>query len=217
MYVLVACEESQEVCKAFRKLGVEAFSCDIQEPSGGFPQYHIQEDVLNILEGGEITTLSGDKYFIDAWDLIIAHPPCTYLTVAGAALLPKHPERIEKGFQAKDFFMKFYNCSCKHVCIENPVPMRVFELPKYSQIVYPYNFGELYKKKICLWLKNLPNLEPTKVVDKDLVPMYERIYKGKKKTCSRWYNGSSAKKRSKTFPGIAQAMAEQWTKFFINK
>jgi hypothetical protein len=210
MKVLVACEESQAVCKAFRERGHEAYSCDIQEPSGGCPQWHILGDCLKVLDGGEFTTMDGVKHFVESWDMIIAHPPCTYLTVAGACNIPKDPTRIDKGFEARDFFMKFYNHSCPKIAIENPVPMSRFNLPPYTQIVYPYMFGEPYKKKIVLWLKGLPKLVPSGEIDKESCQMYERIYRGKRRTTSKWYNRSASKSRSKTFKGFAEAMAEQW-------
>lgn len=201
MRVLVACEESQRVCIAFREKGHEAYSCDIEPCSGGHPEWHIQDDVL--------------KHLDENWDLIIAHPPCTYLTVASAANIPKHPERIQLGFEAAEFFMKLYNAKCKKICVENPVPMKRFELPKYTQIIHPYQFGELAHKRTCLWLKGLPQLKPTKEIDKSLIPMTVWTYSktGQRKSSSKWYNCSGkerAKMRSKTFEGIALAMAEQW-------
>ena len=196
MRVLVACEESQAVCKAFRNKGAEAFSCDLKDCSGGHPEWHIKGNALDYLD--------------DDWDLIIAHPPCTYLTIAGSIWLSRDCTRLSKGFEAADFFMKFYNCKCDKVCIENPVPMKVFNLPPYSQIIYPYNFGAESKKKTCLWLKGLPLLKPTKQIDPDTIPMYIREYKGKKKTCTQWYSNGNSVTRSKTFPEIAEAMADQW-------
>lgn len=140
MKVLVACEESQAVCKAFRELGHEAYSCDIQECSGGHPEWHIQGDVLPLLK--------------EKWDLIIAHPPCTYLTNAGARWLWAGGElntvRYAQGLEAKDFFMQFYNADCPRVAIENPVPSSIFELPECTQIIQPYEFGHPYSKKTCL-------------------------------------------------------------------
>ena len=204
MKVLVACEESQEVCKAFRALGHEAYSCDIQDPSGGHPEWHILGDALKAIEGGQVTTMG---------DLLIAHPPCTYLTVAGAANIPKHPERIQQGEEAAAFFMAFYNSEIPRIAIENPVPMRRFGLPPYTQIIRPYMFGHNNGKPVCLWLKNLPVLFAT-----DIVPCNPELtvwtYKGRRKSMSKWYNVGDrkdrAKLRSKTFPGIAKAMAEQW-------
>ena len=193
MKVLVACEESQEVCKAFRELGHEAYSCDIQECSGGHPEWHLKQDVLPLLN--------------EEWDLIIAHPPCTYLSNAGARHLYPHGllnmERYEKGLEAKEFFMKFLNCKCKKVCVENPLPSKIFRLPDYSQIIQPYEFGHPYKKKTLLWLKNLPPLKPTCIVE---CPQSTKV-------AGNWFNTGGKdrqKNRAKTFSGIAKAMAEQW-------
>lgn len=141
MRVLVACEESQRVCIAFRERGHEAYSCDILPPSGGHPEWHIQGDVLPLLK--------------EKWDLIIAHPPCTYLSNAGAARLYKvidgksyiERERFEKGLDAKEFFMEFYNADCDKIAIENPIPSAVYRLPKYTQTIQPYEFGHPYTKK----------------------------------------------------------------------
>lgn len=151
MRVLVACEESQAVCIAFREQGHEAYSCDIQPCSGGHPEWHIQDDALVLIsEGG--------------WDIIIAHPPCTYLTAAGAVRLYNadhtiaDPERLEKGRTAARFFRSIWDCDCQRIAIENPVPMSVFGLPRYSQIIEPYMFGDPWRKRTCLWLKNLPPL-----------------------------------------------------------
>lgn len=196
MRVLVACEESQRVCIAFRNKGHEAYSCDIIDCSGGHPEWHIKDDVLKHLEG---------------WDLIIAHPPCTYLTVAGASNIPRQPWRIEEGFKAAEFFMKLLNAPCEKICIENPVPMSRFGLPPYTQLIHPYEFGEPVSKRTCLWLKGLENLKPTNILDKNSIPRYKWICKktGKIHTTSSWYN-TSKKRRAKTFKGIAEAMAEQW-------
>lgn len=224
MNILVACEESQTVCKAFRELGHNAFSCDIQECSGGHPEWHICGDVLKYINGWNevfgISTLSfytqdGKKHILPfKWDLIIAHPPCTYLTGAGACNIPKHPERIEKGFEAKEFFMQIMNSNCDRIAIENPPPMKRFELPKYDQLVRPYMFGERNNKPICLWLKNLPPLIPTDIVEKDTnIVRWVHKATGEKKSCSKWYNTNTnkhSKHRSKTFEGVAKAMANQW-------
>lgn len=199
--ILVACEESQAVTIELRKLGHEAYSCDLQECSGGHPEWHLQQDVLSLLE--------------EDWDMIIAHPPCTYLTNGGAVRMYKQKgvideERFAKAMEAKDFFMAFMNCKCPKVAIENPIPMTCVGLPKYNQIIQPYEYGDPYSKKTCLWLKGLPPLQPTNILT-EYQPFINggggRLnrpnYKGKK-----FANG--AKKRSKTFPGIAKAMAEQW-------
>ena len=207
MKVLVACEESQEVCKAFRAKGHEAYSCDIQEPSGGHPEWHILGDALKAIDGGQVTTMDGETHDIGKWDLLIAHPPCTYLSNAGARFLyPKgvlNMERYEKGVEAKEFFMKFLNCNCEKVCVENPLPSKIFGLPDYSQIIQPYEFGHPYKKKTLLWLKNLPYLKPTCVVE----------CQQSTKVPGNWFNAGGKdrqRNRAKTFHGIAKAMAEQW-------
>lgn len=169
--VLIACEESQTVCKAFRERGFEAYSCDIIEPSGGHPEWHIQEDALLLINGSvQFVTLDGMLHKVDTWDLIIAHPPCTYISNAGACrLYPKkgqlNQERYEKGLAAKAFLMNFLEADCEHIAIENPIPSKVFELPPYSQIIQPYEYGHPYTKKTCLWLKGLPKLQPTDVVE----------------------------------------------------
>lgn len=202
MKVLVACEESQAVCKAFRELGHEAYSCDIIDCSGGHPEWHIKGDALELLKL--------------KWDLIIAHPPCTYLTKAGARWLHAggtlNQKRYALGIEAREFFMAFYNADCPKIAIENPVPASVFNLPEYSQVIQPYEFGHPYSKKTCLWLKGLEPLKPTQVIE-DHVPFissgtYSKTHDPRYKGASR--KGGSAKSRSKTFPGIAKAMAEQW-------
>ena len=171
MKVLIACEESQEVCKAFRSKGHEAYSCDIQECSGGHPEWHIQGDVLKILEPKNywdgsprdyimFSTMDGKYHFVDnGWDLIIAHPPCTFLSNAGAArLYPKkgviNQDRYEKGLQAKEFFMEFYNADCDKICVENPIPTKIFGLPPYTQTIQPYEHGHPYSKKLVFGLKD---------------------------------------------------------------
>lgn len=201
MRILVACEESQAVCKAFRKIGHEAYSCDIEPCSGGHPEWHLQVDALEMLKL--------------PWDMIIAHPPCTYLTNAGAVRMRVNgevvPERYEKAMEAKAFFMKFLEADCPHIAVENPTPMKLVGLPPYTQAIQPYEFGHPYSKRTCLWLKGLPPLRPTEIVEnhvpfvnggcKDANGNYRR-FQGRKER--------DAKTRSKTFPGIAQAMAEQW-------
>lgn len=154
MKVLVACEESQRVCTEFRWLGHEAYSCDIEPCSGGHPEWHIQQDVIPLLNGNCVfKTVTGKKHKIKGkWDLIIAHPPCTYLTNAGAKHLWKghvlNEERYKKGVEAKDFFLKLLNADCLKVAVENPVPSKVFELPVYTQVIQPYEFGHPYSKKL---------------------------------------------------------------------
>lgn len=205
MNVLVACEESQEVCKAFREKGHNAFSCDLQDCSGGHPEWHIKGDVTSLLNGfcGFYDCAGGYHLIASPWDMIIAFPPCTYLTKAGACNIKKDPSRIYRGIEAKNFFMAFYNADCDKICIENPVPMKRFNLPPYSCIINPYDFGHPFSKMTCLWLKNLPVLFATSIFNE-----YQ--------TCSQssWFNNYSRKnrslRRSKTFPGVAKAMAEQW-------
>lgn len=154
MKVLVACEESQRVCISFRERGHEAYSCDIQNCSGGHPEWHIQGDALNVIN--------------DGWDIIIAHPPCTYLTNASAVRMRVKgeivQERYEKAMAAKEFFMQFLNADCPKICVENPVPLKLVGLPPYTQIIQPYQFGEPWSKRTCLWLKGLPKLEPTEII-----------------------------------------------------
>lgn len=216
MKILVACEESQAVTIELRKLGHEAYSCDIIECSGGHPEWHIMQDVIPLLNGCcEFKTFDGADHVVDGkWDMIIAHPPCTYLTGAGACNIPKHPERIELGFEAADFFKKFLGADCEKIVVENPPPMKRFCLPDYTQIVRPWMFGDSNNKPICLWLKGVEELRPTKIVEKDQdIVWWVHKATGQKKSCSRWYNTNTnhhATHRSKTFPGIARAMAEQW-------
>lgn len=222
MKVLVACEESQAVCKAFRELGHEAYSCDIQECSGGHPEWHIKGDVLQILNpswsGIYFVTVSGAEHLIDYWDLIIAHPPCTYLTVTGNRWfnVEKYGEKaIQRHKDREDaikFFMIFANADCDRICIENPVGVMSSVWKKPNQIIQPWMFGDAAEKKTCLWLKGLPNLRETDVVDPP-----ERVKFKSGKSMPKWYADAwhlskeeRARLRSKTFPGIAKAMAEQW-------
>lgn len=210
--VLVACEESQAVCKAFRALGHKAFSCDLQECSGGHPEWHIKGDALKVLN-------------LPMWDLVIAHPPCTYLTVTGNRWFnvekygQKAIQRLVDREQAIKFFMNFANCKCKHVAIENPVGIISTVWKKPTQIIQPYQFGEAAEKKTCLWLKGLPNLKSTNIVEPP-----ERIKFASGKSMPAWYAKAwhlppkeRAKIRSKTFEGIAKAMAEQWSEYIIGE
>lgn len=223
MKVLVACEESQEVCKAFRGLGHEAYSCDIQEPSGGHPEWHILGDALKAVEAGEVTTMDGMLHEIGKWDLLIAHPPCTYLTVSGnrwfnverygdAAL-----NRLANRHEAVNFFMEFALSDIPKIAIENPVGHMSTAWRKPDQIIQPYEFGHHARKKTCLWLKGLPPLLPTNIVDAgDILPGGYSVgasadsAKDSTGKILRWNDPRTAKARSKTFPGIAKAMAEQW-------
>lgn len=216
--VLIACEESQTVCKAFRERGHEAYSCDIQVPSGGHPEWHIHGDAIAALQGGKIVTMDGVTHDIGRWDLLIAHPPCTYLTNAGARHLWKggklQPDRVQKGILARDLFMRFWYATIPRVVIENPVPSKIFCLPGYSQIIQPFQFGHPVTKKTCLWERGVSPLEPTNIVEP--VKGRKLILKDGTIRSSCWVmdcRGSKeerAKTRSKTFPTIAAAMAEQW-------
>ena len=205
--VLIACEESQTVCKAFRDRGFEAYSCDIQEPSGNHPEWHILGDALEAIKAEKITTMDDKVHYIGKWDLLIAHPPCTYLSNAGARFLypngKLNEERLAKGMVAKDFFMHFYNSNCNRIAIENPIPSKVYCLPPYTQTIQPWMFGHPVQKKTCLWLKGLPKLQPTNIVEE----------RQSTKIPGNWFNHGGKerqKNRAKTFPGIAEAMAEQW-------
>lgn len=198
--ILVACEESQAVTQEFRRLGAEAYSCDIIETSGSNPEWHFKQDVIPLLN--------------EKWDAIIAFPPCTDLAVSGAAWFE---QKRKDGRQQKsiDFFMLFADLDCEFVAIENPVGIMSSIWRKPDQIIQPYEFGHPTTKKTCLWLKNLPKLEPTRIVE----PVHY-IHKSGKKAGLKdplWHYetlrlpaGERAKQRSKTFEGIARAMAEQW-------
>ena len=223
MHVLVACEESQRVCVAFREKGHIAFSCDISPCSGGHPEWHIMDDVSKYLNGMAnpfdffFVTQDGEWHFMpEKWDMIIAHPPCTYLSNAGARWLyaggKLNKERYRKGLEGKDFFLSILNADCPRIAVENPVPSSIYGLPECSQIIQPFYFGEPWSKKTCLWLKGLDALQPTDMLT-DYKPYcssgsYSGSHDPKYKGASR--KGGSAKSRSKTFWGIARAMAEQW-------
>ena len=218
MKILVACEESQAVTIELRKLGHEAYSCDIIECSGGHPEWHIMQDVLPILNGNcEFKTLDGVKHKIDGkWGMIIAFPPCTYLSKAGACrLYPKKGqlnfERYKKGLEGKAFFMKFLNADCERIAVENPVSIRIFEMPQHTQEIQPWQFGHPVSKKTRLWLRGLPKLVPTKIVtcEAPYLPSYTSR-KDTSKYGRSYRTGKDAVQRAKTFSGIAKAMAEQW-------
>ena len=216
MKVLVACEESQRVCVAFRKRGHEAYSCDIQEPSGGQPEWHILGDALRAIEGGRITTMDGKMHDIGRWDLLIAHPPCTYLTIAGnkwfkPEFAERFPNRKERRKEAVDFFMAIANADCDKIAIENPVGIMSSRWRKPDQYIEPYMFGDPEKKKTGLWLKGLPLLKPTNIVE----PVIIHCKSGANEP--RWHmetmhlpKEERSRVRSQTFIGIANAMADQW-------
>lgn len=220
MKVLVACEESQRVTMEFRKLGHEAYSCDLLDCSGNHPEWHIKKDVTLLLNGNCIfNTGDGVEHEIsDKWDIIIAFPPCTYLTVAGNRWYnyekygDKAIQRMLDRNDAIKFFMTIANADCDKIAIENPVGVMSTQWRKPDQIIQPYQYGDAYEKRTCLWLKGLPMLSPTKIVE---IP--DRIQFKSGKTMAKWYveAGNLSKEqralvRSKTFPGIAKAMATQW-------
>ena len=212
--VLIACEESQTVCKAFREKGFNAYSCDVVEPSGGHPEWHFLGDVLEILNPyyKRIKTMDGKPYFIRKWDLIIAHPPCTHLAVSGIRWFKEGKKDIKLQEQAINFFMEFVNVNCEHVAIENPVCIMSTKYRKPDQIINPWQFGHTEQKKTCLWLKGLPKLKETNNVYKDMILLPE------KERCKIWYMGSHhSKERSKTYKGFALAMADQWGAYLINE
>ncbi len=210
--VLIACEESQAVTKEMRALGIEAYSCDIEPCSGGHPEWHIQGDVTPLLE--------------QDWDMIIAFPPCTYLTNAGMCNLTRknstdeyRRDRLQKRDDALNFVLKIYNSKCQYVAIENGVGYISTGFRKPDQIIKPFEFGHSVNKKTCLWLKNLPKLKPTCIVSPDTITTWD----GTGKKISLWYKETLkiakgdlslvSKIRSTTFHGIAKAMAEQWGLF----
>lgn len=202
MKVLVACEESQAVTKELRRLGHEAYSCDIEPCSGGHPEWHLQVDALQLLK--------------IQWDMIIAFPPCTYMTNASAVRMRVKgqivQERYEKAMEAKEFFMQFYNAKCPRICIENPTPMKLIGLPPYTQAIQPWQHGHPYTKRTCLWLRGLPPLEPTNIIAEGVQPYVNGGCKDAHGNYRRFQGRKERdpKTRSKTFPGIARAMAEQW-------
>lgn len=223
--VLVACEESQRVCMAFRERGFNAFSCDIQECSGGHPEYHILGDAVKALDAGEITTMDGKTHHIPKWDLLIAHPPCTYLALSGNRWFnvevygDKAKQRIKSRDDAAKFFMEFAGAACDRIVVENPVGYMSTHYRKPDCIIQPYYFGDSARKATCLWLKGLPKLTPTDIVESDIIR-----YKNGNGTDNPWHMETMklppterAKARSKTFPGIAKAFAEQWGDYILQE
>lgn len=209
MNILVACEESQTVCKAFRERGHIAFSCDLQECSGGRPEWHICGDCLPILNGNcFFKTQDGKNHTqYSHWDMVIAHPPCTKTSNAGARHLWSgghlNLTRYYEGMCGKALFMAIWKCECNKVVIENPTPSLIFEFPKHSQVIQPYEYGHPVTKRTLLWVRGVPLLTPTNIV-------YPT------QSCHdahTWFSMGGKKRqrnRSKTFPGIAKAMAQQW-------
>lgn len=227
MNVLIACEESQAVCKEFRRLGHNAFSCDIQECSGGHPEWHIQGDALQAIKGGQITTMDGTIHDVGKWDLLIAHPPCTFLTVTGNRWLNCERYGAEAQLRWNNrciaicFFLAMAYADCPRIAIENPIGCMSTYYRKPDQIIHPWQFAlteeELTEKQTCLWLKGLAPLVPS-IAEKPKMSYHEWVTpEGKKKRQTLWYyntrclpHSERASAASKTFPGIAKAMAEQW-------
>lgn len=204
--VLIACEESQTICKAFRDLGIEAYSCDLKDCSGGHPEWHIKKDVFEAIT-------------LEKWTLMIAHPPCTFLSTSGNRWMNDkihYPNRAKDRAEAIEFFMKIAKSDIPHIAIENPIGVMSSIWMKPTQIIQPYYFGDSAQKTTCLWLKNLPLLNKTKVVDPG-----EFIITKSGKKLPKWYSDALKCKtpeerrtlRSKTFPGIAKAMAYQWGEY----
>lgn len=231
--VLVACEESQAVCKAFRALGHNAYSCDILQCSGGHPEWHFSHDIATVLNHTDLTLQNGEQAVINGeWDIMIGHPPCTFLAVSGAKWYyhpddkdlpieqrrphPKFPNRAKDREEGAAFFMLLANADVKRIAIENPVGIMSRRWRKPNQTIQPYMFGDPFSKGTCLWLKNLRELHPSKETD----DRGEWIVFDSGKKLPKWYSDGLTKTktpeerrtmRSKTFPGIARAIAEQWT------
>lgn len=236
MDILIACEESQEVCKAFRKLGHRSFSCDMTECSGGHPEWHIKGDVVPLLNGNCSFKTSDTHTHTQQgrWDMVIGFPPCTHLAVSGASWFE---EKRDDGRQREgiEFFCKFFEIDCSKVVIENPIGIisgeysrqwfpdlaNKYSLPrKPSQIIHPWMFGDNAAKSTCLWIKGLPLLKP-EITEQPELEWYDWIdgKTGKHKRQPKWFAEAwhlppeeRARVRSKTFPGVARAMAEQWGK-----
>ena len=218
MKLLVCCEESQAVCSAFRAKGHEAYSCDIIDCSGGHPEWHIKQDVLPLINGNcEFTTCDGTTHKIEGkWDMLICHPPCTYLSVSGNRWFnverygEKAIKRAEEREKAVEFFMQFVNADCDKIVIENPICIMSTRYRKPNQIIQPYQFGHPYTKSTCLWLKGVPVLQPTDILEKPAGGWVNQSIKPDGKYGG--FNGKfrDPKQRSKTFEGIAAAMADQW-------
>ena len=231
--IIVACEESQAVCKAFRELGQIAYSCDILPCSGGHPEWHFSHDIATVLNKSDLTLQNGETALIDGdWDIMIAHPPCTYLAVSGAKWYyhpedkdlpieerrphPSFPNRAKDREDGVNFFMSLANAPVKRIAVENPVGIMSSRWKKPDQKIQPYMFGDPFSKGTCLWLKNLNKLHPSKETD----DTGDWIVFGRGKKQPKWYSDALTKSksteerrtmRSKTFPGIARAIAEQWT------
>jgi hypothetical protein len=207
-YILVACEESQRVCKAFRDKGHIAFSCDIIDPSGGHDEWHIKQDVLPLLSNNvTFETLDGFTHFVKEWDLLIAFPPCTHLCSSGQRWFYEGYKDYSLQRTASEFFMKFINSNIRRICVENPVGVMSTLYRRPDQYIQPYEYGHPETKKTCLWLKNLPKLKPTNNVYNEMLSLPL-----KQRNRIHWLSGKNrSKERSKTYIGVAEAMAEQWS------
>jgi hypothetical protein len=206
--VLVGCEESQAVTIELRKLGITAFSCDIQECSGGHPEWHLKMDLFEAIE-------------LIKPHAAIFHPPCTYMSRAGARwMYPKAGEicsnRLKLAMDAKDFFMHCLNADIEFIAVENPLPLKIIGLPKETQVIQPYEYGDAFSKRTHLWLKGLPPLKPTDIL-KDYTPYLPSNTGGKSRGQKYMFKNISKKDSSKTFLGIAKAMAEQWGAYLKEK
>ena len=235
--ILVACEESQAVCSNFRKLGFNAYSCDLLQCSGGHPEWHFNCDVFEIINNHGGTLQNGEQAFIEGnWDLMVAHPPCTFLAVSGARWYyhpddkdlpmeqrrphPRFPNRRQDQADGKAFFKALAEQPIPRIAVENPIGIMNTQWKKPQQIVQPYHFGDEASKTTCLWIKNLPLLKHTKEVGKG---EWVELKSGRR--LPKWYSDALVKAktpeerrnlRSKTFPGFAQAIAEQWGEYLLH-
>lgn len=218
MKILVACEESQAVTIAMRKFGLDAYSCDLIPCSGGHPEWHILQDVSPLLNGCcHFKTCDGSEHYVSGrWDMIIAFPPCTYLTNAGAVRMRVKGEivvdRYIKAMEAKAFFMRFLTADCEKIAVENPTPLKIVDLPPCTQVIQPWQFNHPYTKRTCLWLKGLPSLVPTGIITEGVTPWVNGGFKDARGNYRRFQGRRERDpiNRAKTFPGIAAAMADQW-------
>ena len=229
--ILIACEESQRVCTAFRERGFEAYSADIQEPSGGHPEWHILGDVLKVLSGGQFTTMDGVEHSVNAWDCVIAFPPCTYLTMVATrhhslkfTPLEKINKRTLNRIEGMEFFMQFANADCTHIAIENPIGIMNTAYRKPDQVINPYQFAESAEdsenyvtKSTCLWLKGLPVLRTNNLPKPDNAKLFGLHPSGKARNWEETRTGNRSKERSKTFSGVALNMAQQWGDYLLGR
>lgn len=206
MRVLIACEESQEVCKAFRALGHEAYSCDIQEPSGGHPEWHILGDAIPVLQGGKVYTMDGQMHDVGRWDLLIAHPPCTHLSISGARWFAEGKKPLSLREEAAAFFMRFANANVPRIAVENPVSVMSSLYRKPDQIIHPWQFGHPTEKTTCLWMKNLPKLKETKNVKE----VFLALPKGKRNALF-WLSPGPERAKLMLRAAIARAVTRRWT------